>query len=221
MPPSSSKRRPPLSRERVLRAALKLADAGGFDSLSMRKLAGSLGVEAMSLYNHVANKHDLLDGMIDIVFGEIRLPSREGDWKTEMRERAISAREVLLRHGWAIGLMEGRMRPGPANLRYHDAVMGCLREAGFSFADAVHAASVQDAYIYGFSLQERGLPFETAEESGRVVQAKSEAAPLEDFPYLREVLTELPKAGYDFQAEFEYGLDLILDGLEGRRRASA
>ena len=108
------------------------------------------------------------------------------------------------------------MRPGPANLRYHDAVMGCLREAGFSFRDAVHALSVQDAYIYGFALQERGLPFETPEESGAVVRAQAQTTPLEEFPYLREVLTELPKAGYDFKKEFVYGLDLILDALDER-----
>src|SRR3712207_3704414 len=146
VPRSKDRRRPPLTRERVLHAAIKLADAEGFESLSMRKLAGKLGVEAMSLYNHVANKEDLLDEMVDVVFGEIRLPSTGGDWKAEMRARAVSAREVLLQHRWAIGLMEGRLRPGPANLRYHDAVMGCLREAGFSFAEAVHALSVQDAY---------------------------------------------------------------------------
>jgi AcrR family transcriptional regulator len=182
----------------------------------MRKLAKELGVEAMSLYNHVANKEDLLDGLIDVVFGEIEVPA-DGDWRTAMRRRAISAREVLMRHPWAIGLMEGRMNPGPANLRYHDAVMGRLREAGFSFRDAVHASSVLDAYIYGFALQERGLPFETPEESGEIVQAQSRVAPLEQFPYLREVVTELPKSGYDFETEFEYGLDLILEGLEQRR----
>ena len=121
-----------------------------------------------------------------------------------------------MRHRWAIGRMEGRMRPGPANLRYHDAVMGCLREAGFSFRDAVHALSVQDAYIYGFALQERGLPFETPEESGAVVQAQAQVTSLDEFPYLREVVTELPKAGYDFKKEFIYGLDLILDALEER-----
>jgi AcrR family transcriptional regulator len=205
-----------LNRDKVVGEAIKLADAGGFASLSMRKLAKELGVEAMSLYNHVANKEDLLDGMIDIVFGEIDLPSTKGDWMKAMRRRALSAREVLMRHSWAIGRMEGRMRPGPASLRYHDAVMGCLREAGFSFRDAVHALSVQDAYIYGFALQQRGLPFETPEESGAVVQAQAQVTSLEEFPYLREVLSELPKAGYDFKKEFIYGLDLILNALEER-----
>ena len=219
-PRPTARKRVPLTRERVLRAAVALADAGGLESLSMRKLASELGVEAMSLYNHVENKDDLLDGIIDIVFGEIYVPSG-GDWRAAMRERATSAREVLKRHRWAIGVMEGRMAPGPANLRHHDAVMGCLRQAGFSFADTVHASSVLDAYIYGFALQEKGLPFETPEESGQIVQAQRPQAPIEQFPYLVEVLTELPKAGYDFKTEFEFGLDLILDGLERLRSSRA
>jgi AcrR family transcriptional regulator len=215
----ASRTRRPLTRDRVLRAALKLADTGGFESLSMRKVANALGVEAMSLYNHVANKEDIVDGLVDIVFSEIEAPTPgEADWRGEMRRRAISVREVLGRHPWAVGLMESRMTPGPANLRYHDATMGCLREAGFSFEMAVHAASVQDAYIYGFALQEKTLPFETPEESGKAVQAKAEAVGgLSEFPYLVEVLTKLPEAGYDYAVEFEWGLDLILDGLERLR----
>src|SRR3954465_7138723 len=121
-----------ISRDRVLKAAVGLADEIGIESLSMRKLGQALGVEAMSLYNHVANKDDLLDGMVDVVFGEIGLPSSATDWKTAMRQRALSAREVLARHSWAIGLMESRSRPGPATLRHHDAVLGCLRGASFS-----------------------------------------------------------------------------------------
>ncbi|MDQ3935541.1 MAG: TetR/AcrR family transcriptional regulator C-terminal domain-containing protein [Actinomycetota bacterium] len=193
---------------------MALADEGGFESLTMRKLAKELGVEAMSLYNHVASKDDLLDGMVDIVFGEIEDPSPGEAWRSEMRRRAISVREVLSRHRWAVGLMEGRMAPGPANVRHHNAMMGCLREGGFSFRDAVHASSVLDAYIYGFALQERGLPFETPEESGQVIRAQQERVAFEQFPYLMEVATELPKAGYDFAEEFVFGLDLILDGLE-------
>src|ERR1051325_3608477 len=125
------KRRLPLTKNRVLRAALKLADRDGLASLSMRKLGDELGIEAMSLYNHVKNKDDLLDGLIDIVFAEIELP-HDADWKSFMRRRAVSAREVLARHRWAIGLMESRTTPGPANLRHHDAVTACLRRAGFS-----------------------------------------------------------------------------------------
>jgi AcrR family transcriptional regulator len=210
------RRRAPLTRERVLRAALKLADDGGDEALSMRNLGKRLGVEAMSLYNHVANKEDILDGLVDIVFSEIAVPSPgDGDWKTAMRQRAISTREALNRHRWAVGLMEGRMNPGPASLRNHDAVMGCLREAGFSFRAAVHALSVMDAYIYGFALQEKNLPFDTPDQVSEVIEIQRQHVPeMHDYPYLVEVATEMAKAGYDYATEFEWGLDLILDALE-------
>jgi AcrR family transcriptional regulator len=211
-------RRTPLNRDRIVRAAVEHADETGLESFSMRGLAPALGVVPMALYKHVRNKEELLDGMVDVVFSEIEDPSTGGDWKADMRRRAISAREALKRHPWAIGLMESRMAPGPANLRHHNAVMGCLREAGFSFEMAVHAYSVQDAYIYGFALQEKTLPFDTAEESGEAVQAQAESVgEYVEFPYLVEVLSNLPKAGYDYAAEFEWGLDLILDGLERLR----
>ncbi len=218
----SPRRRGPLTRERVLRAAMKLADAGGFESLTMRKLARELGVEAMSLYNHVANKEDILDGVVDIVFGEIAVAAPgEVEWKRAMRRRAISVREALNRHRWAVGLMEGRMNPGPASLRSHDAVMGCLREAGFSFRSAVHASSVMDAYVYGFALQEKNLPFDTPDQVSEVMEIQRRHVPeMDDYPYLVEVATEMAKAGYDYATEFEFGLDLILDALE-RFRAGA
>jgi AcrR family transcriptional regulator len=210
------RRRAPLSRERVLRAALRLVDAGGHNALSMRNLGKELGVEAMSLYNHVANKEDILDGLVDIVFSEIAVPSPGAtDWKGAMRERAISVREALNRHRWAVGLMEGRLNPGPASLRNHDAVMGCLREAGFPFRSAVHASSVIDAYIYGFALQEKNLPFETPDQVSEVMEIQRAHVPeMDDYPYLVEVATEMARAGYDYATEFEFGLDLILDALE-------
>src|SRR5271165_778642 len=152
--------RTPLSRARVLQAAVALADDAGLGTFSMRRLAHDLGVVPMALYKHVANKEELLDGMVDIVFSEIELPSGSLDWRSEMRRRAISTHEALKRHSWAIGMMESR-QPGPANLRNHNAVMGCLRKAGFSFEMAIHAYSAQDAYIYGFALQERDLGFQT------------------------------------------------------------
>ena len=124
----SIKPRAPLSRERVLRAALVLADEGGIESLTMRRLGQELQVEAMSLYNHIANKDDILDGIVDLVFSEIAVPSDEADWKTAMRQRAISARDVLLRHPWATSLMQSRTKPGPATLRHHDSVIGSLRQ---------------------------------------------------------------------------------------------
>jgi AcrR family transcriptional regulator len=165
----------------------------------MRRLASELGVVPMALYKHVRNKEELLDGMVDIVFAEIEDPYSDTDWKAAMRRRAISAREALKRHSWAIGLMESRINPGPASLRHHNAVMRCLREAGFSFEMAVHAYSVQDSYIYGFALQEKTLPFETPEESGKVVQQQAETIgeQLAECPYLIEVATNLPQSGYD------------------------
>jgi AcrR family transcriptional regulator len=210
------RRRAPLTRDRVLKAALKLADDGGFHSLSMRKVASKLRVEAMSLYNHVGGKEDIVDGLVDIVFSEIEVPAPGSvDWKTAMRARAISVRDALNRHRWAVGLMEGRMNPGPANVANHDAVMGCLREGGFEFRDAVHAYSVMDAYIYGFALQERGLPFDAPEETAQVMRKQAETVPsMNDYPYLVETAIELEKAGYDYEVEFLFGLDLILDGIE-------
>jgi AcrR family transcriptional regulator len=221
--------RAPLSRERVLHAAFMLAARDGIESLTMRKLADELGVGAMTLYHYVPNKVQLLDGMVDLVFSEIELPSTDVDWRAAMRRRAISTRQVLNRHRWAVGLMESRLTPGPGSLRLHDAVLGCLREAGFSIEMAIHAYSVQDAYIYGFALQEKSLPFDTPEESAAVAEEQvREFAQLagerqfgalaDEFPYLAEVVAgHVAKVGYDFTAAFEYGLDLILDGLEQRR----
>jgi AcrR family transcriptional regulator len=220
--PERTKRRTPLNRERVLRAAVALADQGGFESLTMRNLAKEVGVEAMSLYNHVANKDDLLDGMIDLVFGEIELPSTDVDWKTAMRRRAVSTREALNRHRWAIGLMEGRSSHGPANLSLHNAVLGCLRAAGFSMEMTVHAYSVQDSYIYGFALQERDMSSESADDFAAEAQRQMHEyqAVLADYPHLVEVVGGyVAKAGYDYATEFLFGLDLILDGLDRLRDA--
>jgi AcrR family transcriptional regulator len=209
--------RKPLSNARVLQAAVALADQAGLDAFSMRGLAQELEVVPMALYKHVANKDELLDGMVDIVFSEIELPPAELDWRSAMRRRAISAREALKRHSWAIGMMEAR-HPGPAGLRNHDAVMGCLRTAGFPFAMAIHAYSLQDAYIYGFALQERDLAFETADSAGEAAQRRAERiGAFADYPYLVEIAAKLPESGYDTAAEFAWGLDLILDGLERLR----
>jgi AcrR family transcriptional regulator len=204
-----------LSRDHVLEAAVALADEGGIGALSMRKLGEALGVEAMSLYNHVANKPDLLDGMVDVVFGEIGLPSGEAGWKQAMRQRALSARTVLARHRWAIGLMESRSSPGPATLRHHDAVLGCLRGAGFSPELTAHAYSVLDSYIYGFALQEANLPFATADETAQVAQEITGRLPAGQYPHLAEFATTYAlQPGYLYADEFEIGLDLILDAIE-------
>jgi AcrR family transcriptional regulator len=215
MPTESAAPRIPLTRQRVLRAAVALADGGGVGSLSMRKLAQELGVEAMSLYHHVANKDDVLDGMVDVVFGEIGLPSGEAGWKEAMRRRAISAREALRRHPWAIGLMESRSTPGPANLRHHDAVLGILRSAGFPIELAGHAYSLLDSYVYGFALTEASLPFDTPEETAEVAQAIMAEFPADAYPHLTELAVEhVLQPGYDYGDEYGFGLDLILDGLE-------
>jgi AcrR family transcriptional regulator len=204
-----------LTRERVLRAAIGLADTSGIQSLSMRKLGVELGVEAMSLYNHVTSKSDLLDGMVDLVFAEIDLPIDGVGWRDAMRRRAISAREVLARHRWATGLMETRTSPGPATLRHHDAVLGILRGAGFSVAMAAHAYSLLDSYTYGFAMQEANLPFDTGEETAALAQSILARGAPGEYPHLTEFTVEhVLKPGYDYGAEFEYGLDLILDGLE-------
>ena len=210
-----TKRRAPLSRERVLSAAVKLADRGGVESLSMRKLAQTLKVEAMSLYNHVANKDEILDGLVEIVISEIALPAKGADWKDGMRLRANSAREMFLRHPWAISLMESRKNPGPAAMRYYDAVIGCMREGGFSIAMAAHAFSVLDSYILGFAMQELKMPFDTSDELADIADDILEQLPAAEFPHFTEMIVEHAlKPGYDYADEFEFGLELILDGLE-------
>jgi AcrR family transcriptional regulator len=216
----STETRAPLSRERVLETAVTFADRHGLEALSMRKLADELSVAAMSLYYHVPNKVELVDGMIDIVFGEIEPPSLDVDWKTAMRRRAIATRDALNRHRWAVGQMEGRSTHGPANLRLHNDVLGCLRAAGFSLEMTVHAYSVQDAYIYGFALQETDMTPETPEDFAAVAEQQMHdyAAVLADYPHLVEVVGgHVAKAGYDYAGEFLFGLDLILDGLDQLR----
>lgn len=211
----NAERRSALNRDRVLRAAIALADAGGIESLTMRKLGMQLGVEAMSLYHHVADKADLLDGMIDAVFAEIDLPRTDVGWRVAIRAREISAREVLSRHRWAVGLMESRTAPGPATLRHHEAVLATLRGAGFSVALAAHAYALLDSYLYGFAVQEAGMPFGTSQEAAQLAQAITARFAAGEFPHLTEMAVEhVLVPGYDFGDEFEFGLDLILDGLE-------
>jgi AcrR family transcriptional regulator len=202
-----------------VRAAAALADEAGLEALSMRKLGQRLGVEAMSLYNHVANKDDLLDGMVDVVFSEIDLPASDAGWRTAMRQRAASVREALARHPWATGLMELRTKPGPASLRHHEAVLECLRGAGFSIEDATHAYWLLDSYIYGFAIQEASLPFGTPEELAEMAADVLPRIPAEQYPRLNEAAAVSLASGSDYTDEFEFGLDLILDGLEQLRNA--
>jgi AcrR family transcriptional regulator len=222
MPPTEAGTgRARLNRERVLRAAVALADSGGLEVLTMRRLGQDLGVEAMSLYKYVSNKDDLLDGMVDLVFAEIELPSGAEDWRTAMRARAVSARAALVRHPWATALMQSRTAPGAATLHHHDTVIGSLRTAGFSVALTAHAFSAIDAYVYGFALQERSLPFDTPEEAAEVGRQMFARMPPGAFPHLTELTVEhILQPGYDYGDEFLYGLDLILDGLDRARRAA-
>lgn len=206
-----------LSRERVLGKALEIADREGIHAVTMRRLGQELGVEAMSLYYHFANKDRLLDGMIDLVFAEIEVPPT-GTWKSRVRERAISARQALARHRWALGLMESRTTPGPATLRHHDAMLACLRTNGFSVAGAAHAYSLLDSYIYGYAVQELNLPFTTFDEAGPAAESIMAEIGAGEYPYLIETATEhVFKPGYDYAEEFGIGLEIVLDGLEQLR----
>ncbi|MGH2463888.1 MAG: TetR/AcrR family transcriptional regulator C-terminal domain-containing protein [Candidatus Limnocylindrales bacterium] len=211
----------PLTRDRVVGAALTLADRAGIEALTMRKLGLELGVEAMSLYNHVANKDDVLQGMVDQVMSEIDLSALDGDWKAAMRLRAISARDTFSRHPWASSLVASRTTPGPATLRHHTAVIGCLRRGGFSIGVAAHAFSVLDSYVYGFAIQEANLPLRSPDEVAEVGGDILGQLPAGEYPYFTEMIIEHAlKAGYNYGDEFEIGLDVILDGLE-RLRTSA
>ena len=203
------------TRGRLLHAAMDLADNRGIESLSMRKLSHELGGGTMSLYNHIANKDDLFDGMIDAVFSEVDLPAHDQDWKTAMRNRAISMRAAMTRHPWAVGLMESRRTPGPATLRHHDAVIGCLLDAGFSIQLTAHAFAALDSYIYGFALQEQSLAFGTPEETSELAKTFLLQFPSKEYPHLAKLTLEhVLQPGYDYGNEYEFGLDLILDGLE-------
>jgi AcrR family transcriptional regulator len=210
--------RAPLTRERVLHAAVRLADEKGIDSLTMRELGLRLGVEAMSLYNHVNNKDDILDGMVDLVVGEMALPSDPTDWKKAMRQRAISARAVFSLHPWASALIDSRQSSGPTRLHYFDWVIGTLRRAGFSLEMAARAFSVVDSYIYGFGRQQFNFAPGGDATPKETTEAFLNAIPADEYPYLREMVVDYAmETGYDDSADFEFGLDLILEGLERLR----
>ncbi|WP_174185744.1 TetR/AcrR family transcriptional regulator [Nocardia barduliensis] len=214
---SGAEQRIPLTRQRVLAAAVAVADEQGVHGLTMRKIADRLGVEAMSLYHHFGGKSEILDGMVDLVFDEVDPPDRSAGWRTALRDRAVSLRAALRRHPWAVGLMESRATPGPATLRHHDAAIGLLREAGFSLVMTAHTVSVLDSYIYGFVLQEVNMPFEGAADLESVAAGIRRSIPAGEYPHFTELMTDhalLP--GYAYADEFTYGLDLILDGLANR-----
>ena len=210
----NNRKETPLTRERILRAAVRLADRHGIEALSMRALGGHLGREAMSLYNHVAGKDDLLDGIVDMVTVEIPLPGRDTDWREAMRLRAHSAREVFARHPWAPRLIDSRLSSGPARLRYFEAVLGTLRRAGFSVQLAARAMSLLDSYLYGFARQ--SLHFSAGSGGhARTAEAFLQAFPAQDYPCLAEMAAAFAvPPGNDEAEDFEFGLNLILDGLQ-------
>lgn len=212
-------RRQPLTRDRVMAAALELADAEGLDALSMRTLARAVGVEAMSLYNHVANKDAILDGLVELVVAEIELPRRaaDEDWRAPMRRRAQSAHAALMHHRWATQLFVSRPHIGPNMLRYVDATLGCLREAGFDWALADHAWTAIDAYVYGFTLQKLEFPFEPDQYATMAAQGLP-LIPAETFPHLHGLTLEVIARRHDGLHALELGLDLLLDGLERLRK---
>ncbi|MGM7775709.1 TetR/AcrR family transcriptional regulator [Arthrobacter sp. KNU-44] len=207
-------RRLQLSRKRVLGCAVDLADESGIAALTIRSLAQSMGTKPMSLYYYVANKDEILDGIVDMVFSEIELPSPAGDWREEMYRRAHGVRSALKRHPWAVGLLESRSSPGEANLRHHEATLGTLRAAGFSVQMTAHAYALLDSYIYGFALQEAALPFDGRDTASEITAPIVERFSTGQYPHMMEIATEhVLKPGYDFGDEFDFGLNLILDGL--------
>ena len=209
--------RVPLSRDRVLHGAMAVADAGGIGALTIRTLAQSLGVKPMSVYYYVDSKDEILDAIVDLVFAEIDLPVAGGPWRVEMARRANSARQVLRRHPWATALLQSRTNPGPATLRHHNAVIGSLREGGFSVEQTAHAFALIDSYVYGFALSEYALPINGPETVAEVAGSMMKHFPVDDYPYLFEfTMQHVMQPGYDFGKEFEFGLNLILDGLPGR-----
>lgn len=206
--------RVPLNPERIVEAAVRVADQGGLTALSMRNVAKELGVEAMSLYHHVNNKDALLDALVEWVFGRIDLPAVGQPWRAQMAARASSTREVLSAHPWALGLLESRL-PGPALLAHHESVLACLRADGFSLDLAAHAFSALDAYVHGFVLTEVNLPFAADGDVDAFAEQVDAMLPAEHYPNMAEMLrTRVMGRDYRYGDEFEFGLDLILDQLE-------
>ncbi|UOQ88498.1 TetR/AcrR family transcriptional regulator [Agromyces endophyticus] len=211
-------RRPPLTRERIIEAAMSVADDGGLAAVSMRNVGRALGAEAMSLYHHVSGKEELLDLLADAAFEQIPLLDIGTPWRRAMTERAHAMRAVLGAHPWALGLLESRSNPGRAVMRHHDRVLGVLRTDGFPLSLAAHAYSVLDAYIYGFVLTEISLPF--TPDVGADAFAEGLELPVDEYPHLAEMLEQMVLGhGYDFGDEFGYGLELLLDQLELRLAA--
>lgn len=213
--PRDTPTRRPLTKDRIVRAAVDLADRDGAGALTMRALGAELGVEAMSLYKHVANKDEILDGIVELIVGQIEIPIADEPWKQAMRRRAESGRDVLRRHSWAIGLVEARGSMGPAAMRYTEAILGNLRSAGFSLDDAAHAFWLLDSYVYGHVIQETSIaPASPPEDGALPEEPVAEQAALSEYPNLVELGERARHSEYSVDREFAYGLDLVLDALE-------
>jgi AcrR family transcriptional regulator len=211
--------RPTLTRQRVLEGAVNLADEIGIEALTIRKLADSLGTRPMTIYHYVPSKDEIVDGMVEMVFAEIELPSPDEDWQPAIRKRCVSAREVLKRHPWAAPLMESRTAPGPMNLAHHEAVLACLRRGGLSFPLMAHAYAILDSFVYGYAFEESVLPFDTYEDIRGLAAQIMASFPADTYPAFAEFTKEhVLQPGYRFADSFDFGLDLIIDGLAAAAR---
>ncbi|WES62728.1 TetR/AcrR family transcriptional regulator [Microbacter sp. GSS18] len=210
------------TRERIMAAAVDLADREGIEALTIRALAGEMGVGPMTLYHYVDGKETVLDGMVDAVFAKIAPPDPALPWRDAVRSRCVSAKGVLVRHPWSVPLLESRRTPGPETLGHHEAMLACFFGGGLSMQLAAHAYAVLDAYVYGFSIQEASLPFQGGEGSAEIAAEISSAFLPDQYPNLVRFTAEhAMQPGYDFGVSFEYGLDLLLDGLEAAHRAES
>lgn len=215
------KSRRPLSRQRIVKTALKIADQEGVAGLSMRRLASKLKVEAMSLYYHFKNKDEILDELVDLIFAEIDWsPTPDTPWQEAMNQRAHAVRAILLKHTWAIGMLESRKNPGPATLRHHDAVLGCLLQADFSPVLVAHSYAVLDSFIYGFVQQELAIPAQSDDELQEMATSMAQSMPTTTFPHLQTMTAQhYSKPDYSFAAEFDFGLELIIAGLMQHKKS--
>lgn len=215
-------RKAPVTREAALKAAVRIADSDGLEALSMRRLARELGCEAMSLYHHFAHKDAILDGMVEHVFEQFDAPHSGSQWRPALRERMHSMRRALLRHPWAVRLLDSRTTPSMVTLAHHDAVLGVLRAAGFSVQLSAVAYALLDSFVYGFVMTELSLPFRTTAEARRLAKSMLAHSAVDQFPHLREFTqVHVLQPGYSFAAEFDRALELVLDALELRRASQA
>jgi AcrR family transcriptional regulator len=210
--------REPLSRERVLAAAMALADAGGVDAITMRRLGQELGVEAMSLYNHVANKDEVLDGILDAVLAEFELAPVDADWREGVRGTAVSANAVLLRHHWAVGLWHSRRAVGEAQKQYMESILGCLRRGGFTASQTHHAYHVIDGHVFGYTMRQVNFPMPSGDLE-QMAREFLESLSTSEYPYLHEHVIGHIDGTFEGGGGFAFALDLILDGLEKFREA--